>query len=271
MQTSFREIILQVFRDRSLSNPGYSLRSFARDLEMGPANLSEVLSNKKGLSAKKAAAVARGLKLPEWQQQMFCDLVAKEHAKSPTARTEAKKRLTRSRQENHVKILKQSALKSITSWIDLAILELTYLKEFKPSISYVAKKIGAEEALVKAAMARLKVANLIEIDPVTGRWADVSPLFTTTDGIPSESIRDFHRTVLQLGLKKLENPDVNARTVKSVVFSLSHENKARAKKILDEAIAKVVSLADESTQNREDVMCFSTQLFSLIESGRNDP
>ncbi|MGZ3696229.1 MAG: DUF4423 domain-containing protein, partial [Bdellovibrionota bacterium] len=96
--------------------------------------------------------------------------------------------------------------------------------------------------------------------------SDVSPLFSSTDGVPSEAIRNFQRSVLLLGLKKLENPDTNARTVKSVVFSLSEANMKQAKEILNEAVAKIVSLADESHQPREQVACFSAQLFSLLDS-----
>jgi uncharacterized protein (TIGR02147 family) len=115
-------------------------------------------------------------------------------------------------------------------------------------------------------VARLKEANLLEVDAKTGKWTDVSPLFSSTDGVPSESIRRFHGTVLRMALRKLESQSVEQRTVKSVVFSMSKSNLPRAKKILDEALSKIVSLADESQQERDEVMCFSSQLFSLTEN-----
>jgi uncharacterized protein (TIGR02147 family) len=123
-----------------------------------------------------------------------------------------------------------------------------------------------EEGLVSQSIERLKNANLLKIESATGAWLDASPLFSTTDGIPSESIRRFHRSVLHLALKKLESTNVEDRTVKTAVFSVAKDRIPKAKKILDEAIAKIVALADESSQEREDVMCFSAQLFSVLDS-----
>jgi uncharacterized protein (TIGR02147 family) len=270
MEISYRDILKQNFQDRSLVNPSYSMRSFARDLAIAPSSLSEVLNGKKGISPKRSIEFAKNLKLPEWQVQYFCDLVAMEHAKSPVIRSEAEMRLKGRAQENQVRIINQTAMRALTSWIDLAILELTYLKNFKPSSDWIAKSLGIEKDQAVNSIVRLKAAKLLEKDPTTGKWVDASPLFSSTDGIPSDSIRKFHQTVLQLAQKKLENPDIKSRTVKSVVFSVSDENALKAKRILDEAISKIVALADESPQERENVMCFSSQLFSLTESKKEN-
>lgn len=248
-------------------NSGYSLRAYARDLKVSPSTLSEVLNGKKGLSPKLARSIAVNLRLPDWEILYFCDLVAQEHAKSSRARNEAKKRLQDRKQENHLHILDRQATKALTSWVDLAILELTYLKDFKGSIAWIAKKLHVQEANIEASVRRLEEAKLLEINKTTGIWSDVSPLFSSTDGIPNESIRNFHRTVLNLAIKKLENPDVNSRVVKTVVFSVSEANVQKAKQILNDAITQIVALADTSSQDRTEVMCFSGQLFSLLNKG----
>ncbi len=242
------------------------MRSFARDLGVSSSTLSEVLNGKKGISPKRALQFAKILRLPEWQIQLFCDLVVQDHAKSPAARREAKIRLNDRKQENSVRLINQTATRALTSWIDLAILELTYLPEFKLSSSWISKALEVEQNVVSQSIERLKEAGLLKIDSTTKECIDASPLFSTTDGIPSESIRKFHRSVLQLAIKKIENADVEKRTVKTAVISISNDRIPRAKKILDEAIAKIVSLADESGQERADVMCFSAQLFSVLTS-----
>lgn len=270
METTYRDILAQTFHERSMVNSRYSMRSFARDLEVPPSTLSEVLNGKKGISVKRSGDLAIKLKLPEWQAQLFCDLVAIEHAKSPLVKKEAGIRLKDRMLENKMRLINHTALLALTSWVDLAILELTYLKDFQGSYSWIAKKINVEQLVVEHSVQRLLNAKLLEIDKVKNIWSDVSPLFSTTDGIPNENIRNFHKSVLQLGVKKLDNQDTESRTVKSVVFSVSESNKEKAKKILDEAISKIVALADESSQERDEVMCFSGQLFSLIENkGKN--
>ena len=264
MNTTYQNILNQIFEERCLTNANYSMRAFARDLDVPPSTLSEVLNHKKGISPQRSINFAKRLKLPEWQTQFFCDLVAKQHAKNPSTRREAANRLKEKKQVNHLHLIQKSTMSALTSWIDLAILELTYLKDFKPLIKWIAKKLQTDEILVAKSLARLKTTNLLEVNAETGKWSDTSPLFSSTDSIPNNDIANFHKTVLQLGLRKLDNPDINSRIVKSVVFSLSEENIPRAKKVLDEAIAKIVAIADESGQDRADVMCFSSQLFSLI-------
>ena len=268
METTYRTILSRALDDRLLANPGYSLRAFARDLDLPPSTLSEVLNGKKGVSPKRSDKIARRLQLPEWQIQFFCDLVAKEHAKSPKARQEAKRRLKERSPENQMHLLQQSALRALTSWVDLAILEITYLKDFQPHAAWIANKLGVEERLVRSSVDRLEKAALLKIDRKTDLWVDASPFFSSTDGIPNESIRLFHKTVLQLALKKLDSADLESRTVKSAVFSISRARAPRAKKILDDALSKIVALADESGQEREDVMCFSAQIFSLLKPER---
>jgi uncharacterized protein (TIGR02147 family) len=267
METTYRTILSETLRERSAVNAAYSLRSYARDLKVSPSTLSEVMNGKKGLSPKLAQAVATNLRLPEWEVRYFCDLVAVEHAKSPRVRDEAKHRLATRHQENRVHLLNQRAIKALTSWVDLAILELTYLKNFEGSVPWIANCLEVPPPTVVASVKRLEEAGLIEINKKTGVWSDVSPLFSSTDGIPSESIRNFHKTVLNLGLKKLESRDIKSRVVKTVIFSVSEENIPKAKQILNDAITQIVSLADNSDQARSEVLCFSGQLFSLLNKG----
>lgn len=269
MRFNYRHILSEVLEARNASNPSYSLRSYARDLEISPSTLSEVLNGKKGLSSALAASVAKKLKLQDWEIRYFCDLVAKEHAKSPKARSAANERLESLKLENNVRLINQKAIKALTSWVDLAILELTYLKEFKNSTKWIAQRLNVDEHRITSSVKRLLEAKLLEVDKKTGAWSDVSPLFTSTDGVPNEFIRNFHKTVLNRALEELNHDDLSARTVKTVIFSVSEANAFKAKSILNDAIAQIVSLADNSIQERTEVMCFSGQLFSLLNKGTN--
>ncbi len=267
MQICYRDILKQTFRDRTTANPGYSLRAFARDLEISPSTLSSVLNCKQGLSGKKAAELARRIRLPEWQIELFCDSVAAQHAKAPSVRRLASARLKKKKSTHNLRLLEQAAIRSLCSWLDLAILELIHFADFKPHHNWIAKRLGVETAQVDLAVERLLISKLLEIDEKTGKWIDTTPAFTTTDGIPNQAIRNLQRSLLQIFLDKLQTEDVNSRTAKSVVFSMANEKVPLAKAIIDEAIAKIVSLAEDPEQAKDDVFCFSAQFFSLLTKG----
>jgi uncharacterized protein (TIGR02147 family) len=259
---TYQQILQQTFKERSRLNPSYSLRSYARDLGLAPSTLSELFNGKKGISPRKAAALIHALKLPEWQGSLFIDLVRKNHAKSPKERAAAKGRLASREVEYSSQIRKVTALKSLTSWIDLAILEVTHLKDFYESPDWIARRLGVSEAEILSAVGRLTEADLLRIEPGKG-WIDASPFFTTSDGPPSEAIREFHKTVLRLGLAKLESANVTNRTVKGVIFSLKENQLPLAKQILNEAIGKIVALSESESGPKDHVLSFNAQLLTL--------
>jgi len=260
---TYRDYIKREFEERVNANPMYSMRSFARDLSMSPSTLSEVLNEKKGISLKKADLIAQKLKMPDWQAGLFCDLVAVEHGKSAVQREAAKLRISEKAKDNAVKLLSEKAMKSLCSWVELAVLELTYLCDFEPSAKWVSSKIGVDTEKAQAAIDNLIETDLLQVN-ASGAWLDKSAVFSSTDNIPSQDIQNFHKTVLRKAVQKLDK-SLEERTVKTVIFSISKENKNRIDKVLNEAIEKIVSIADQPGQKREDVLCFSTQLFTLLE------
>ncbi|MFN7730247.1 MAG: DUF4423 domain-containing protein, partial [Bdellovibrio sp.] len=216
------------------------------------------------ISKRLALQLAERLNLPDWEQLYFKQIVQVECSKNSKRKSQAKIELDSFKRDHSVHLIQNKALKALTSWVDLAILEITYLKSFQTNTKWIAKKLEVPESSVEASIKRLVGAKLLEIDIKSGRWIDVSPLFTTTDGISNELIRNFHTSVLNLALKKLENADVKSRTVKTVVMSVTDKNKENVKKILDEAINKIVALGDQKSTDCDDVICFSGQIFSLL-------
>lgn len=58
-ELNYRFFLKRELNARKARNAAYSLRSFARDLEMPSSKLSEVLNSKCGLSQKSAEKLAR--------------------------------------------------------------------------------------------------------------------------------------------------------------------------------------------------------------------
>jgi len=61
---SFRDILTQELRRRKAVNHRYSLRAFARSLQMDPSTLSKILRGKRELSMSTAFRVANYLEFP---------------------------------------------------------------------------------------------------------------------------------------------------------------------------------------------------------------
>lgn len=264
MSTTYVGILNNILEERIRSNPSYSMRSFARDLNIAPSTLSEILKKKKGISTKKAAEIVKSLKLPEWQASHFINLVALKHARSRDEKNQAKLNLQDAKDKIVVGKLKAETMKALTSTLDLAILECVGLKKFDNTDEWIAKKLKVSVKEVRESVERLLKVKLLEIDD-KGEWSDLSPFFSSSDGISSESIRAFNIDILKTMEKKIVNEPIEDRIMKSVVFSVEDKHMQEAKAIMDDAISRIVNLSSKSDEKKDHVVCFSSQLFFMAK------
>jgi len=263
----YRDVLKNVYSDRNSVNESYSIRAFAKDLEIAPSTLSEILAGKKNLSSSKAKSVAVKLRLPMWYQQYFSDLVTIQTRSNKLIKEQAAKRLESFDNNNKLKMMNYMTKKAITSWVDLAILEMSYLRGFHACPQYISKKLKVDEEVVKTSLDRLiEIKMLVKDD--AGKWADSEPFLSSSDGVTSDSIRVLHLNLLKLFQKKLEEEkNIKNRIMKSAILSVSSEKKKLIEKVMDEAISKIANIANDSSQDRDEVWCFSTQFMKICEKG----
>lgn len=85
----FRDILKEEHRKRASKNPSYSLRAFARDLDMFPTRLIAVIKGRYGLSPDAALKIADRLSFNVEQKNEFYNLVKLNHGRSKKQREEA--------------------------------------------------------------------------------------------------------------------------------------------------------------------------------------
>ena len=71
--------------------------------------------------------------------------------------------------------------------------------------------------------------------------------------------------MLRLAEAKLERDRIEDRILKSVVCSLEESQLPEARRILDEAMAKMMALSAQKDGGKDHVVCFGTQLFYLAK------
>lgn len=132
----YRSILKAELAKRCGANPRYSQRAFARDLDLSPSRLSEILSRRYGLSRVAAQGIAKRIGLAKEECRRFLDLVESEHARSKVAREAAKDRLNSDSEQSQ---LQMDAFAIVSDWYHFAILELTCLKDFVSDNRWIAK------------------------------------------------------------------------------------------------------------------------------------
>jgi uncharacterized protein (TIGR02147 family) len=154
----------------------YSLRAFARDLDVSPSALSRIMKGTRGISSLKARSLAKKLKLNEPDEKKFLRLAELEFARSPQLKQNAQIKLETLNEEHFS--LPTDQYEIIANWHGFAILSLLETKHLRQDTKWIARRLGitpeqTEHAialllrfgLLKKVNAKLKTSGKFFVDP----------------------------------------------------------------------------------------------------------
>jgi uncharacterized protein (TIGR02147 family) len=256
----YREQLKQELEARTLRNPKYSLRAFARDLGLSPSRLSHVLSGHFGLSKIAAETVAQKLGLSNDEQRYFCDLVESAHARSPVKKKLAKQRVKA--RLTAVTPMSADAFAAVSAWYHFAIMECLDLPPSELSVESIAKSLDIKAEQVKTALERLVRLGLVKKE---GRnFKKTKLLFANPEGIPSESVKRFHEQMLEKAVVALRVYPVEKRDFSNLVVSVAQSDLPELKRRIKSFRQEIDDLLT-TTSKKDSVYNLSIQLFPLTK------
>lgn len=220
---------------RTATNSRYSLRAFARDLNIDQSSLSKVLARKRQLTNPSILRIANHLGLPARQAKKFLSVEQKAIKHAPLSDL------------NH----EQFAI--VANWYHDAILELIDTADFKPNLRWIAKRLALSEAQVRAAVQRLENVGYLQITK-SGRWIDQSKDNSIhPDQVSSQTLKMYQKQILNNSLKAIDTVELSQRSHTSNTFSGSAENIEEARKLIEKCRRDVATLLGGSanTKNTE--------------------
>ncbi|MBC7421658.1 MAG: DUF4423 domain-containing protein [Bdellovibrio sp.] len=164
---TLRDALTEELAVRAAQDPAYSLRKFAAEIEISPAQLSKVLSGKANLSVETIAKISTILKWPDYLTN---------HAITQAAPAKALTKISILKKKNQIvsisDIEKESVLVATQSY-HTAILDMTQLKNFVPDTKRIADKLQIEVSVAQEAIHRLIDLKYLKIN-VNGSWEDTT-------------------------------------------------------------------------------------------------
>jgi uncharacterized protein (TIGR02147 family) len=217
--STYREILQKELMHRKDRRQGYSLRAFARDLQLTPPRLSEILSGNEGISEKTGEKIAIALKLKPRQKKMWMNLVRKESSRSPLFRKLAAAELQKLSRNREDRQLETDEFHLISDWWHGALLELTQLESFESSASHCSKELGLPVHLIESALERLERLGLLSRQNPKA-WTCPPAANQIGGDVANSAVRKFHRQLLEKSIFSLLNQDHSLREFNSVVLSI---------------------------------------------------
>lgn len=261
----YRQILRAQLAERCQKNPAYSLRAFARDLQVPPSRLSEVMGAKRGLSKEAGLKIARRLGFSANERELFVLQIEAAHARSDARKKEARRLLLDKRREVDAsdKPLTLDAFQVISDWQHYAILELCTVENFDSSIDAIAKRLGLSRVETELSVERLKRLELLE--EREGQLRPREEQTISPNGIPSEAIRKFHRQMLGKAEQALTLQSVEERDFSSITLAVDAERLTEAKDLIRRFRREFATLMS-SGEKKNRVYNLSIQFFGVDQA-----
>jgi transcriptional regulator with XRE-family HTH domain len=250
----FRAYLQHVLNSRCRENSQYSLRAFAKSLEVEPSALSKILNGKRSITPRMFERLSTRLNLSESEYEYY-------HPKNAGMNN----------RKIEVEPVGSDQFHFICDWYHYAILELTQVKGFLPESKWIAQTLGISRSQVEDAVKRLKkMQYLIEDD--LGRWHDNSGnLSTTSSPYTTIAFRHLQKQILSMGIEAMDMIPMERRDQSSMTFAINANKLEHAKELFKKFRRELAELLQ--TGEKDEVYHFSMSFYPvthLNEENKNE-
>lgn len=232
------EILDLELKRRMETNPSYSLRAFAKSLDIESGYLSRILSGKRTPGKKTAEKILSSLDLSE---------------------------LPISTNHGNYKTLDVELFNAISDWHHYAILELTRVEGFQSNIEWIAESLGLRNEIAKEAVDRLfKLEMLVEDDE--GNWKDDSGYVSTLgNNFTNKAFKNLQRQVLNKASRALDEISFEERSQSSLTFTYDEENLENLRKLIRKFESDLLEIV-KTNKKKTRVYNMSFSLYPVSQS-----
>jgi uncharacterized protein (TIGR02147 family) len=242
----FSNFLLNEYDTRKLKNTSYSLRAFARDIEISSGKLSDILGKKVGISKSTALKISKKLNLSEEDENLFLGLV------------EVGLERKSYNFDSKYLVLGDDYFQILTNWHYFALVELIALDCFQNNVTWIAKRLGISESIVPEAIERLKRVKLVqEIDNTLQQTYDY---YVSPSGTPSDNAKKFHTQILSKAQEALISQEIEERDFTSGFLRARKSDLPYIAKRIKE-FRRELAKEIEAGEGHDSVYAFSIQFF----------
>lgn len=240
------QYLLQEFERRSRTNPKYSLRAFARDLEIHSGTLSSILHQRRAVGTKVLAHLLKKLPLTAVEKKrMLSELMAPVSARS-----------------DKFPVIGEEALSIIKDWEHFAIMSYLQIRKAKKTPADIAKALQLPQAKVLRALSNLERTGLLKREG--DQYKVTQKNLATSNGVPSAALREAHAQYIDKAKSALNDFTPNERDITGRTFAIASKNLPKAKELIQQFRSDLSELLAHG--EADEVYRLNVQLFPLTHT-----
>ena len=197
-----------ILAQRKVKNTHYSLRAFARDLELSPAYLSLVLNKKTPLKDEKIKQIIPKIFKDKKTQTYWLN--------------QLKEIPHRFFYKGDIPTYQKVSPKIKIKWVHYAILECFNLKNFESNTQWISKQLGISiEDVERSLDELLTIGALIEKD---GKLIHQDISFSIYDGSTDDDKKNLQKNYLQMSQHAIDDFPLSKRDHSSMTIAINEEH-----------------------------------------------
>lgn len=255
---NFHNLLVTEFERRKKTNPRFSLRKYAEQLNLNASFLSKILSNKRAITIDFIVRVGPLLNLnrQEIENQKILLLRSKLNPRKSVRGRKASAGATL----NELDFL---MIESLNEWIYFAVLELFSLKNFSKTKKDVARLLRitedrAEHCINKLVEKGLLVSEGGKLAPANMGNTIVKKPFTSSELV------NIQKQFLIKSLEALQNTSLDQRDHSGVTIAISSSQIEKAKKLIKDFRRKFIQTM-EKKDPKDSVYQLAVSFFPLTD------
>lgn len=258
----FLYILNSEFEKKKNKNDAYSVRAFAKFIQINPGVLNQIMNKKRTLSLDQAKKISEVLVLHETEKDLFL--------RSAFYSKKVLDDLQKERIDSNTMSLgcETTYNKVSTEWEHYAYVALMDVENYTNDHNWASVKLGVTKERLDTVVQNLLDTKVITLD--NGNYicdCDKVSFDVSRDSI---AFKDSQKENLQLALDRLYQYDQTKNHFSSMTLAIEPKNIHRAKILIDDFVTRITSLLEDG--ERKDVYKVCVQLFpaSLTESELED-
>lgn len=253
------QILKNELARRIEKNPAYSMRAFAKSLDMNIGVLSGLINGKRALTAKAADALCDKLGIAPLK-------------KSEIILATLKNPVRENSKFDRVEIAEET-FKAVSEWYHWAILQIVrterYLKSAKHSDpKWMARELSISELQAKLAIERLISLNLLTRDQSGFLKRHSKNITIANKNATSAALKKWQRQLREKAIASLESDPIEVRSMTSITMAINPAKIKEAKSLIDEFQERLSEFLEQGSKKKVYQLCVS--LYPLQKLERED-
>ena len=235
---------------KQLKNPAYSLRSFARDLDVASSSLSDLMNSKAKGSKASLDKIFSNLKVSAFEETYLRLIHAAQYAIDESSKNEAIKEAQKIKDLLDIELLTEEQFLEVTSWITLAVIELLPIPPFNKSPFLMAEQLGIDQNQVQESLDSLIKNNLI--------YKSNEGLFCTHPNaqiflskMPNQVAKKLHEEIMKINMDTLWTTPPESRVNISTLLMIDEENIPQIQEEIQNFLIELINRQSKKPQKNK--------------------